>query len=380
MSEYQYYEFQAIDRRLSEADRKALRALSTRARITSSSFTNSYEWGDFRGDPSKLMERWFDLHLYFADWGLRRLMIKLPAAMVDRGLLDSFNGKVEDVKLSVAGENLILDIVREDEEPGEVVPDDSDDETSRLGSLAPLRGDLLAGDFRLFYLLWLIRVEAGEIGADEPEPLPGIGPMTEALEAFADFFNVDPDLVAAAAERSSHPITESSETARPIVAAMIDSEKTGLLVRLLDGDPHVASELRTLVRRRLMSERETPHAAARTADELRERADAFRLARDRAEAEKAEAARQRLARETERARRARLDAIARRGHGIWDEIEAEIERLNASGYDKAAGLLIDLGAIAEEKGTTEDFARRLGVIRERHAQKARFIERLAQLG
>ena len=62
MSEYQYYEFQAIDRPLGEADRKALRDISTRARITATSFVNSYEWGDFKGDPAKLMERWFDLH------------------------------------------------------------------------------------------------------------------------------------------------------------------------------------------------------------------------------------------------------------------------------------------------------------------------------
>ncbi len=58
MSEYQYYEFQAIDRPLSDADRQALRDLSTRARITATSFTNSYEWGDFKGDPAKLVERW----------------------------------------------------------------------------------------------------------------------------------------------------------------------------------------------------------------------------------------------------------------------------------------------------------------------------------
>jgi hypothetical protein len=43
-----------------------LRDLSTRARITATSFTNSYEWGDFKGDPVELMERWFDLHLYLA--------------------------------------------------------------------------------------------------------------------------------------------------------------------------------------------------------------------------------------------------------------------------------------------------------------------------
>lgn len=38
MSEYQYYEFQAVDRSLSEADRRVLRNLSTRARITATSF------------------------------------------------------------------------------------------------------------------------------------------------------------------------------------------------------------------------------------------------------------------------------------------------------------------------------------------------------
>ena len=49
MSEYQYYEFQSVDRTLGEADRRALRDLSSRARITATSFTNSYDWGDFRG-------------------------------------------------------------------------------------------------------------------------------------------------------------------------------------------------------------------------------------------------------------------------------------------------------------------------------------------
>ena len=42
MSEYQYYEFQAIDRPLGEADRAELQALSSRARVTSTSFTNTY--------------------------------------------------------------------------------------------------------------------------------------------------------------------------------------------------------------------------------------------------------------------------------------------------------------------------------------------------
>ena len=57
MSEYRYYEFQAIDRPLGEADMEALRTLSTRARITAMSFTDHYKWGDFKGDPNRLIGR-----------------------------------------------------------------------------------------------------------------------------------------------------------------------------------------------------------------------------------------------------------------------------------------------------------------------------------
>lgn len=40
MSEYQYYEFQAIDRPLTKEQMQQLRDISSRTRITSSSFIN----------------------------------------------------------------------------------------------------------------------------------------------------------------------------------------------------------------------------------------------------------------------------------------------------------------------------------------------------
>jgi len=378
MSEYQYYEFQAIDHPLGGAEQDALRALSTRARITATSFTNSYEWGNFKGDPARLMEKWFDLHLYMANWGSRRLMLRWPARLIDRHLLDTFLGEVDYATLRCVGQNLILDINIDD-----VESEDWDDGSGWLAALTPLRADVLGGDLRLFYLLWLSGVEGDAFAPDEPEPMPGIGPLTGALEAFADFFRIDRDLVAAAAERSADPFAEqpaSSETVRPIIAAMTDQDKTNLLARLFDGDAHVGGELRALVRRRLISEGDAPPVALRTVGELRARADAIRRARERAQAEKAAAEHKRLEAEAARSRRVRLDAVARRGESVWQEIETEIERRNAAGYDKAAGLLHDLRVIAEEKGATGDFARRLGTLRERHARKRRFVERLAKLG
>ena len=60
MSEYQYYEFVAIDRPLSGRQLGEVHALSTRAQITPTSFVNTDEWGNFRGDPRVLMERYYD--------------------------------------------------------------------------------------------------------------------------------------------------------------------------------------------------------------------------------------------------------------------------------------------------------------------------------
>lgn len=378
MSEYQYYEFQAIDRPLSGADQEALRALSTRARITATSFTNAYEWGDFKGDPAKLMENWFDLHLYLANWGSRRLMIRWPVHLVDRNLLDAFLSEVDGAELRRAGQNLILDTAVD-----EVEARDWDDGSGWLAALAPLRADVLGGDLRLFYLLWLSAVESDVCEPDELEPLPGIGPMTGALKAFAEFFDIDPDLVAAAAEHGADPLADkpaSSKAVNSVIATMTDPEKTSFLKRLFDGDAHVGNELRALVRHRLTPPTDTRAVPVRTVDDLRARAKAIRQARERALAEKAAAERKRRAEETERSHRARLDAIARQGENVWREIETEIERRNATGYDRATSLLLDLGTISKETGAPDDFLRRLQEIRNRHARKERLIERLAKLG
>ncbi len=52
MSEYQYYEFLALDRALTDKQRAELRSLSTRAEITATRFVNEYQWGDLKGRPA----------------------------------------------------------------------------------------------------------------------------------------------------------------------------------------------------------------------------------------------------------------------------------------------------------------------------------------
>jgi hypothetical protein len=372
MSEYQYYEFQAIDRPLDRAAQDALRSISSRARITATSFTNQYEWGDLKGDPHKFMERWFDLHLYVANWGTRRLMIRVPKGFVNQVDIDPFIREIDWVEVWTSGDNLIIDI-QHHEDGGY---DDWDDGSGRLAALAPLRTDLLSGDLRLFYLLWLVAVQDEFVPDNEIEPLPGIGPLTGALEGFAEFFGIDPDLVEAAAELAANDASMSKDGLRKALAVIPEREKAELLLRVVDGDTRIAAELR----RRVRKKNPVP-ATHRTVGVLRMRAKEIAEARERAEAGRLEAERRRQAAEAKKARRARLKILKQRGaSSVWREIEQEIERRNPAGYDNAMSLLFDVQALALEEGNRDDFDRRLGSIRTRHEKKAKFIELLNKLG
>jgi len=372
MSEYQYYEFQAIDRPLTEAEQEMLRGLSRRARITATSFTNHYEWGDFKGDPKRLMESCFDLHLYLANWGAHRLMIRVPKLLLDPIDLGSFLGEVDWVKVWVSGDHLIVDIWRDEVEPDY---DEWDDGSGWLAALAPLRSDVLSGDLRLFYLLWLTAVEEDFLPDDATEPLPGIGPLTGALEAAAEFFDIDRDLVEAAAAGSPFDAYSSPNAARTFISGLGQEERTNLLIRLMTGEAHIGSELRQRARAQNLD----GGSPCRTVGELRAKAQEIRNARERAEAERRRVEERRRAQEAEKARRARLDAVRRRGDSVWTEIETEIERRNASGYDRATALIADLKQVAAEEGSVADFSRRLAGIRERHTRKGQFIKRLQGL-
>lgn len=376
MSEYQYYEFRAVDRPLGRTEQGELRAISTRARITAAGFVNHYDWGDFKGDPDRLMERYFDLFLYLANWGSRRLSMRLPERLLDTAGLKRFVIGSESATIRTAGENLIIDVFRD-----EIEMEDQDDGDGWLDALASLRGDILDGDLRLFYLVWLMAVESGEAPDDAMEPLAGIGALTPSLEAFAQFFCIDGDLVEAAADAT--PAHSVAELPRSAVAEAIDSldesEKAAYLLRLYDGDPLLRAELRRRCRARITSLVED-RQARRTAGELR--AVACRLAekRRRAEAERMQAEQRQREQEEARAKNRRLAALAQRGEAAWRDVENLITLRNNPAYEKAAALLGDLRDLALQRGTDDEFHHRLVELRTRHRTKPRLVERLTAAG
>lgn len=252
MSEYQYYEFLAVDRPLTGVEQELIRELSTRATITATRFTNEYHWGDFRGDPEEMMRDYYDAHLYLANWGTHRIMLRLPRTLLDPEIAKQFcvDGQVS---VSTTDDHVILDFFSEDES-GDWVEGAEDS----LSDIVGVRSELAAGDLRSLYLAWLSSFSGwdyGEEGRDEDEdedteepPVPaGLGALTAAQRALADFLRLDRYLLVAAAE-ASPALPEVSRDAKLLaayVAKLPASEKDRLLM-LVGGDQAARARMELL--------------------------------------------------------------------------------------------------------------------------------------
>jgi len=379
MAEYQYYEFLAIDRPLDARQLAELRALSTRARISPSRFVNTYQWGDFRGDPRALMTQYFDAFLYTANWGTRRLMLRLPSRLLDPSTARRYC-HTDSASAWAAGKIVILDLSREDQD-GSWEDEEYGEES--LGSIIPARAELATGDLRLLYLAWLLSVESGELADDDAEPPipPGMAALNAPLRSLADFLRLDEDLIAVAAEASEEQkdSSPSPQELKRWVAVLPARERDALLVRLVLGDDvHLRTEL---LRRSHGESTDGPqHREPRTVAELRDAAAARRVERERLAA--IERARKRAGRERDAAlaRDKRLEELALHEEQAWGQVDASIETKKPAGYDSAVGLLSDLRAVSERKGRLEAFAKRFAQLREQHLKKSSLLERFDRAG
>jgi hypothetical protein len=371
MSEYQYYELIAIDRPLSERDVRELRTLSTRATITTTSFVNSYEWGDFRGNPARLMERYFDAFLYLANWRSYQIMLRLPRNSSNIKIAQEYcRGGASQVRRH--RDYLIFEFCSEDE--------DGDDWTitgeSILSSIIPIRAAIAGGDLRALYLSWLLCVQLGEVADDSREPPvpPGLAVLTGSLNSFAEFLRIDSDLIAVAAE-NNEDVTAPEGTQKELkawIAGLSSKEKNALLLKAAsEGSAGIGTLLRKQFRRDL--EEKPP----RTLDSKNRRTVGELLA---AAHQRRESRRRRTERREQAARNKVLHALAKREAAAWTSVDALIAAKKPAEYDEAAELLVDLRDLAIQEKRTDEFDRRIEEIRRRHAKKPTFLSRLVRAG
>jgi len=258
MSGFQHYQFQTIDKPLSAEDRKEVSSWSSRARVSATSASFVYHYGNFPKDATKVLREYFDAMLYVSNWGTKQLLFRLPRKLVDEKAIKQYAIVPEYAENYVdfypKGESIVLDIhMYDDDGLGWLEEDDYD-----LGDLVSLREDIINGDYRPLFLAWLAVAQTtyhqlGEEESDyddayEEKPyLPSIPPalnrMNASLQAFANYFDVNQDYIAAVASKSS--ATKQPEIDyKKLLQKLSQTEQESFLLRLLDGEPLLDKQLR----------------------------------------------------------------------------------------------------------------------------------------
>lgn len=379
MSEYQDYEFAAIDRPLTRAEMAALRAASTRAVITPTGFTNHYEWGSLKANPADWMRRYFDAFVYTANGCSHWLSLRVPLSTFPKGALKPFAAR-HSFAYKATKSHWIIDWALDEGEDYEGFVED--DGTGWMRRLIPLRDELSRGDLRPLYLGWLAGADALREDALEPEVPPGMAELSPAQQALAEFLEIDPDLLEAAGAGSTPTPTADDKEAERIVV-WLDTwqarDMKDVLGRIALGQgqeaerrvkSHYADWLRTQ-----HPSPSAPSTRRRVADlrKLAESAAAIRQERKAKACAKREAARQRQ-------REAELRRMMADPDKHWENASAHAARGVASGYDQAARTIADLAEGYALVSSRKAFDRELRRFLVPHARRAALLRRLADAG
>ena len=375
MSEYQYYEWQTVDRILTIEEQSAVHRLSSHIDVSSSQAVVTYNWSDFKHDPKEVLLKYFDAHFYLANWGSLRLMFRFPQGLIDEADIEPYCVD-EYISFETNGQYQVLDLAFNPEDGGGWMKAEAS-----LSQFIRLRDDILEGDYRLLYLAWLKAMpsygvpDAEEYADDDPDhpaydlepPLPpGLKKLSPALQSFVRVFEINPFLVQAAAEASPDPKQALAVDYRDLASRLPRAEADDFLARLAGGDSGVGLALRKRLAAFLPQTKHPPAAQPRTIQQLLHRAERLEKAEQKRQAEAAR--KQHIA---------EMKALAAREEQTWKKVEDLLDngRKIASVYDEATGLLEQLKQLSEFQDTRDIFQRRLRRLAEKYAARSALMGR-----
>lgn len=234
MSEYQYYEFQAIDRPLTATEMQELRKISTRAVITKTSFKNEYNFGNLKGNPMKMLEKYFDAYYYTSNFGSHELALKIRKKNLDVKEIEQYFIGESSMKLNQLKEHIIIHYSINDENYADEIYDGSFPD---LASLISLRSDIIDGDYRSLYLGYLSckSLEPKKAKGKEPEIPPNLSKLTATLKSFAEFLFLDSKILADVVKQSKPQknILDDDELLRKWITSLNEKTKVDIIYSFL---------------------------------------------------------------------------------------------------------------------------------------------------
>ena len=372
MSEYQRYEFMTVERPLTGEQLDAVEALSSHIEATSTHAIIEYNWGDFKHDPIDVLRKYFDGFLYWANWGSPQLAFRFPPGILPADLIEGYD--LDDFVTFTRKANYdILDI-----QFGEMEAPDEWTEYE-LGSLIAIRDELMEGDLRGLYIVWLAaqrmiqgyeedeEIEEEDYEITVPPVPPGFGTLTAAQYALAELLQLPEELLVATAQHSEAAVSSANDDFASWVRLLSQERQQEYLVRLAHNEPGLS---RILVRelRELGQDKSGIRSSAGEHVTYATLQSESRAIKGRLEREK---------REQERLARLRhLQEVHDHQDSYWNQINQAVERGSGSGYDEALKLLIELRDSANQFNETQKFQDRFRSWVRSHLRRPALVKRL----
>jgi hypothetical protein len=350
VSEYQYYKFERLDGYLDTKALQALRSISSRADITATSFQVYYTYSDLKAEPSELILKYFDIGFYYADWGSIDAYIKLPAGTIPDALLGFSSGGLH-VHQSDKWQLLIFSL----EEYYEYFDDEHADDFFQ--HLAGLRSELMQGNWRLVYFMWLKAFD----GNDEFDRIPLIQfdfqNLSEEVQAFAALYDIPLVWVKALAmvlnSQPSHQAKQAQFQFDAWLHNLTEAEKNTLLSTLFEQGQLTRQQALAMTRKESANKDETCQYWL-TPDVI---SPFIEQAQSQLQQEQAEALAKKVAIEKAEKEKILTDIYNQR-ELCWQQAQEQADRTCASGYDAASRYLHQLNEACQFKGDHPAFEQR----------------------
>jgi len=347
LSEYQYIAFRAIDRPLTDRELAFAKKQSTRAKISRWSFANEYNFGDFRGDANGLLRHGYDVHLHYANFGVRMIALRLPMGLPFSKAIWSHYGDARRLgwQKDAKGKGGIL-TVNPFHEPGEIEEIWAPDEY--VDDVVEIRNRLAAGDLRALYVLWLCAAYddySDPLDLLEPPVPGGLAEFTHSAAALLEFFGLDPLMLVAASEAApSVPARQDEEQGISNWIDGLGSNETKQYLRklLVDDTAKVKAELIAMIRKPEVSSEWPTVALRRSYHDLLERAEGIRAEQEAKERVKRDAQAKREAAKRQRERENRMKEMVKEPNKWLRKTEKLVKARGTKNYEVAADILADL--------------------------------------